>query len=490
MKKFSVPSAYTIAVIFIFLAAALTWILPSGSYNYKTESTGKVIPASKVKSYSGPERLLPVPNTYSKIKPSHQGITDILQAPIKGFYGSVNIVAFILCIGGFLGVMNYTKALDSAITNLILKLKGKENYLIAVLTILFGLGGASFGMAEETFAFFPLLIPILLMAGYDTFTSILIILLGSGLGCLASVVNPFAVGIASNFIEISIGDGIVTRIILFVVCIATAIIIILRYAGKVKKDPSKSIVADKKEELEAHFLHNKDTNDIPEFTVKRKIALTIFIGTFLVYIYAVIPFSSLGLTFIPSLGWSFTQMSTCFVTSSVIMGLCYRMREIEIIDNFLAGARDFLGVAIIIGIARGISIILINGLIIDTILHSSVALIKSYSSYTCLSLIYFMHIVLSLFITSTSGLATITMPIMGPLASFIHIPKDLVVTAYATASGLVNMFAPTSAVVMGCIIIGKIPYTRFLKYIIPKCLIFFFITLAVMLISLYVKLHF
>jgi uncharacterized ion transporter superfamily protein YfcC len=490
MKKFSVPSAYTIAVIIIFIAAILTWILPSGSYNYKVEKSGKIIQAANVTNYTGSENIIPIPGTYVKLPPRHQGVPEILEAPIKGFYSSVGIIVFVLCIGGFLGIVNRTEALDAAISNLILKLKGKENYIIVVLTTLFALGGVTFGMAEETFAFFPLLIPIMLMAGYDTFTSVLIILMGSGIGCLATVVNPFAIGIASNFMEISIGQGIITRAVLFIICLIFAIYIVLRYAVTVKKDPSKSIIADKKEELEAHFLHKKKGETVPSFTVKRKISLSIFIGTFLLYIYAVIPFSSIGLSFIPTLGWSFTQMSACFAASSVIIGLLYKMKEKEIVDGFLEGARDFLGVAIIIGIARGISIILSNGLIIDTILYNSVTIIAKYSSYTCLYMIYFVHIILSLFITSSSGLATITMPIMNPLATFIHIPKDLIITAYSTASGLVNLFAPTSAVVMGSIIIGKIPYIRFLKFILPRCIIFFIITIAVLTISLYIKLHF
>ena len=490
MKKLSVPTAYTIAVFIIFIAAALTWILPSGSYNYKTEETNKIIPAKKVAEYTGSENLIPIPDSYIKLKSQHQGLTAILEAPIKGFYKSAGIIVFVLCIGGFLGIINRTEALDAAISNLIIKLKGKENYLIAVLTLLFGLGGITFGMAEETFAFFPLLIPIMLMAGYDTFTSVLIILMGSGLGCLATIVNPFAIGIASNFMEINIGQGILTRAILFVICIIFAIFFVLSYASKIKKDPSKSIVADKKEELDAHFLHNKKGEAVPTFTLRRKVALFLFILTFILYIYAVIPFASIGITFIPTLGWSFTQMSACFATSAVIIGFLYKMNEKEIVEGFLEGSRDFLGVAIIIGIARGISVILADGLIIDTILHTFVKLIASYSSYVCLYMIYFAHLILSLFITSSSGLATITMPIMNPLATFVHIPKDLIVTAYSTASGLVNLFAPTSAVVMGSIIIGKIPYTRFLKYIIPKCIFFFIITILVLTVSLYINIHF
>jgi uncharacterized ion transporter superfamily protein YfcC len=488
-KKYSLPTAYTIAFIIIILSAVLTWVLPSGSYNYKVKETNQIIPAAKVLNYTGTSDITPIAGTYTKLQSNPQGLFSILQAPIVGFYQSVEIILFVLCIGGFLGIINKTGALDAAIAGLILKMKGKENYLIIILTCLFALGGVTFGLAEECFAFYPLLIPIMLMAGYDVFTSILIILMGSGLGCLVSIVNPFAVGIASNFLNISIGQGIITRIALLIVCMSFGLSMVLRYASRVKKDPSKSIVADKKEELEKHFLHQKTGNTLPEFNSKRRTVLILFILTFALYIYAVIPFDSLGITFIPSLSWSFPQMSACFATSSVIIGIFYRMKETEIINNFLDGAKDFLGVAVIVGIARGVSVILSSGLIIDTILNSSDKLISHYSSYACLNLIYVVHIVLSFFITSTSGLATITMPIMGPLASFTHIPKDLVVTAYAAASGLVNLFAPTSVVVMGSIIIGKIPYGRFLKYILPRCIIFFIITVAVLTISLYIDLH-
>ena len=489
MKKLSLPSAYTIAFAFVIIAAILTWVLPAGSYNYKVPGTDHVIQAAHVASYKGDVRLMPIPGTYTELPSNHQGLISILQTPVLGFYNSIEVIFYLLAIGGFLGIITKTGALDASITRLIVKLKGKENALIICLTTVFALGGVTFGLCEETFAFFPLLIPIMLTAGYDVFTSVLIILLGSGIGTMCAIVNPFGIGIASKFMGISIGDGIVTRSIYFAICLIFALFVILRYANKVKKDPARSIIADKKEELEEHFLRKNSSAEIPEFTTKRKITITLFILTFVVYVYAVIPFDSIGLTFLPSLDWSFTQMSTWFGTCAVIIGLIYGLKEEEIIGSFLDGAKDFLGVGIIIGISRGISVLMAKGLIIDTVLNYSVHMISHLSSYTSLTFIYFIHVILSFFIISSSGLATITMPILEPLCTFIHLPKDLVITAYSAASGIVNLFAPTAALVMGSIIIGKVPYTRFLRFIFPKIIIFFIITIVVLCGSLYINMH-
>ncbi|MCP4177166.1 MAG: YfcC family protein [bacterium] len=477
--KFSFPTAYTITIIIIIITAALTWFMPAGSYNYRIDGTQTIIQADKAADYTGDKKLLPVPHTY-QVMPSHpQGVFAIVQAPIQGLYESAGIAFFVLIIGGFLGLSMKTGALDALIVGLIKKLKGKESLMIVVLMCVLALGGTTFSMGEETIAFYPLLIPIMFMAGYDSFVCVLVLVLGTQTGCLAAIASPFSTSIASRFIGVSMGEGMGLRIIMLLVILFINIVIVLRYASKIKKDPSKSLVADKKKEIMEHYDLTEGETDLPDLTPRRVIVNIIFILTFVVYIYGVLPFDSMGITFLPTLGWGYKQMTALFAVGAIIIGIVYGMKEKDIVDHFITGACDLLGVAVIIGLARGITVVMSNGLILDTILNWAEIGIANYSSVLCLNLIYFVHIILAFFIPSTSGLAAITMPIMGPLAVFKGIPKDLVVTAYMAASGIVNFVTPTSAIVMGGLILAKASYIKYLKFLIPRLI---FVLIASMII--------
>ena len=293
--KFSLPTAYTIIMIVVVFAAALTWIVPSGAYNYRIEGTKNIIPAASVAHYHGDKRILPVSGSYTQLPANKQGVFSIIKAPIQGFYQSVGIILFVLVIGGFLGIVMKTGAIDAGINAVIKKLRGREYLMIVVLMCLFALGGTTFSMGEETIAFYPVLIPVMLFAGYDSVVAFLILVLGSQTGCLAALVSPFSTGIASRFIGISVGDGMGTRFILLIVILSINIFIVLKYALKVKKDPSLSLVADKKEEIEKHFCHGNARAKLPEFNKKRIVVIILFLLTFLVYIYGVLPFDSFGI---------------------------------------------------------------------------------------------------------------------------------------------------------------------------------------------------
>ena len=223
----------------------------------------------------------------------------------------------------------------------------------------------------------------------------------------------------------------------------------------VRSDPSKSLVADKWEENRAHFLGNK-SDQMLEFTLTRKIVLGIFVAAFAVMIYGV-----------AVLGWWMAQISGVFLAAAIIVGLISRMSEEELTSNFIDGARDLLGVALIIGIARGIVVVMDNGMITHTILHSAEGIVTGLSTIVFINVMFVLEVVLSFLVPSSSGLAVLTMPIMAPLADFANVGRDLVVTAYQSASGLVNLVTPTSAVVMGGLAIAKVPYVRWLKWVAP-----------------------
>ncbi|SFH80259.1 C4-dicarboxylate anaerobic carrier [Pisciglobus halotolerans] len=269
VKKKKVPSSYTILFSIIFVMALLTWIVPAGAY--------QVDDANQL-----------IPGTYHTIEQNQQGIWDVLKAPVIGMLGdeetsaAMPVSLFILVIGGFLGVVNATRSLDAGIGSIVEKHKGKEKSLIIILMILFSLGGTTFGMSEETLAFYPLLLPIMYSIGLDSLVAVGIILIGTTVGVLASTVNPFATGVASQAAGISPGQGIFWRIVLWVILTAVGIMYVYSYASKIEKDTSKSLVYDHREQ----DLKDFQMVETESMNKNQKKVISLFIGTFIIMILA------------------------------------------------------------------------------------------------------------------------------------------------------------------------------------------------------------
>ncbi len=438
MKKFRMPTAYTILFALLVVVAVATWLIPAGEY---TRVDG-----------------LPVAGSYHTVEQQGQGAGDVILASFKGFYDAVDIAVFILMVGGFLGVVMKTGAIDAGVAGVVRALGGREILLIPVLMVLFSLGGTSFGMWEETMAFFPLLIPVFIAAGYDALVGIAVVLLGSGAGVIAGTVNPFATGIASGFAGVSLGEGIMLRILMLVVCDAAVIAYVMSYAARVKNHRERSLVADIDSGVNA-----STGGDIPELDGKRKLVLVLFALVFLIMIYAVIPFDEIGLP-VPTLGWWFDELSGLFLTGGIAVGLIYGLGEEKTIESFVSGAAELLGVAFIIGISRGITVLMNNGAITDTVLYWGEQALEGTASLIFILLVYLIYLPLSVLIPSSSGLATLSVPILAPLGGFAGIGGDLIVTAFQAASGLVNLITPTAAVVMGALALGHVPYDRWVKF--------------------------
>jgi uncharacterized ion transporter superfamily protein YfcC len=463
--RFRFPSAYTILFGLIVFVAILTWIVPAGQYKRTfSEELG---------------REVPIAGTYGTTEPNPQGIFDVILAPIAGFYdpesyeaNAIDVALFVLVIGGFIGVVASTGAINAGITQAMMALRGREKWTIPVLMALFAFGGTTYGMAEETLAFYPLLLPIMIAARFDAVTAVAIILLGAGVGVLGSTVNAFATVIASNAAGIPFTNGIVLRFVILGLTWLACVAYVMRYAERVRRDPTKSIVADRKAENEAHFLKGRDATESVEFTGLHKIVLAIFGLTFVVMIWGVLK----G-------GWWMAEMSGLFLASAILVGLIARPGEQRFVDAFVDGARDLLGVALIIGLARGIVVIMDAGHITDTILHWAEVSVAGLSSVVFINVIYWIEVILSFFVPSSSGLAVLSMPIMAPVADFAGVGRDLVVTAYQSANGLVNLINPTFAVVMGALAIGRVPYERWLAFMWPLLLILTVIIMACLSIA-------
>lgn len=455
-SKFRMPTAYTILFILIILVAVSTWIIPAGAYEYEGD--------------------VPVTGTYHEIDANPQGVGAVLKAAFSGFYDAVDVCVFILMVGGFLGVVMKTGAVDAGVGTVIRRLGGREKWLIPILMLFFGLGGSTFGMWEETMAFYPLLIPVFLAAGYDAVVGISVILLGAGTGVLSSTVNPFATGIAAGFAGVSLGDGILLRVFQWIVFESAAIWFVMAYAARVKKNPSKSVVG-----VGAGKIQVSMEDQVP-FTPKRKVIMTLFALVFLIMIYGVIPFDEMGLP-LPALGWWFPELSALFLVGGVIIGFIDGWREDEVAETFVAGCADLLGVGFIIGVSRGITVLMNDGNITDTILHWGETALSGAGAVTFTLLVFLIYLPLSVLIPSSSGLATLSVPILAPLGQFAGVGGALVVTAFQSASGLVNLVTPTAAVVMGALALGHVPYDRWIKYVWKLILYFLLLTLVFLTIG-------
>lgn len=464
-KKFKIPSSYVIIMVIVILVALLSWVLPGGAYEYVDPDASK---------------LEPIAGTYHEVESNPQGLGAIILAPVNGFMDSVDIILYTLVIGGYLAVVMKTGAIDAAIGATIRRLKGREKLLIPVLMLIFSFAGAAFGIEEETLPFFPVLIPVLLAAGYDTLVGLSIIKMGAALGVMASIANPFAVAIASRFAGISMADGIGVRLVLLAIYIPAGIIFTMRYAEKVRKDPTKSLVYAQAEENKKFFLKSTDLDQMPELTGKRKLILAVFLLSFLIMIWGVLSWEDLGITIWPTMYWWFPELAGVFLAASVIVAVIARMGEEDFMDTFLGGCKDLLSVAVIIGVARGVSIVMNDARITDTVLHFGETLLAGTSSVLFSVGTYLIYLVLSFFVPSSSGLATLSMGIMAPLADFAGVGRELVVIAYAAANSMLALVAPTCGLLMGVLAMTRTSYVTWMKFVGRFLLLIAAITIVVL----------
>jgi uncharacterized ion transporter superfamily protein YfcC len=458
-------------------------VIPAGRYDYNDDGT-------------------PIPGTYHPVEQNPARIlVDSLTAPINGMYGiegedgsisyynsgelfgAIDVALFILVIGGFLGVTMQTGAIQAGIARVVDRLRGRERLLIPILMAVFALGGTSYGMAEESLAFYVLVITVMVAAGYDSLTGAAILMLGCGIGVIGSTINPFATGIASGFAGVGIDQGLVGRLVILVVGTALGIVWVMRYAGRIKADPAQSMLGPDREAINGQFRAATDESGTAAMSGRQKVVLFLFFAAFVVMIIGVVPWSDLGITRIPTKWWWFPEMTASFLLFAILIGVVARTGETRFVESFVDGSRDLLGVALIIGIARGVTVIMTNGQITDTVLNAAEQAVAGLGGVAFINLMYALFLPLSFLIPSSSGLATVAMPIMAPLASFAQVPPELVVTAYQTANGLVNLVTPTSAVVMGGLAIAKVGYGTWLKFVWPLLILLAVLSMAVMSVA-------
>lgn len=497
MKNLKFPTAQTILIIIAGFVALLTWLVPAGKYDslvYNTTSNTFTktsleksieLPATQetlgnlnieipIQKFISGDIYKPIgiPNTYKELESKPQGLGALATSPIKGIIAAADIIFLILIIGGLIGIMNLTGAFDAGISWLAKTLKGKEYILIILVTTLIAAGGTTFGLSEETMAFYPILIPVFLAAKYDAMVGLACIFLGSGIGTMCSTINPFATIVASDAAGINWTTGLNNRIIMLVVCLTITIIYILRYAKCVKDDPSKSLIYDQKEALEKLFGINTK-NKTTEFTNRLRLIIAVFSFCFIVMI--------VGVSF---LDWWFVEMTSTFLVGAILIGIIGKVKEGVFVEAFAKGAADLLSVAFIVGIARGVTILMEDGLISDTILYHASTMTKGMNKGVFTNVMLFIYSGLSFFMPSSSGLAVLTMPIMSPLADTVNIGRETIVNTYQYGMGLFHLINPTS-LILAALAIVKIGFDKWLKFIMPLLLILLITTMILLTISVY-----
>ncbi|MEM1260095.1 MAG: YfcC family protein, partial [Bacteroidota bacterium] len=373
-KKIKFPTAHTVLFLISAAICVLTWLVPAGQFDrlsYDAEKQvfiriandiqtelptaqntladlGIKIPLEKFTS-GALSKPISIPNTYKKLDGRPQGLIAFIQAPLKGIVQSADIILLVLIIGGLVQIVNATRAFEAGIAWLGHRLYGKEYILIVLVTVLIALGGTTFGLEEETIAFYPILLPIFLAAKYDALVCVGAIYIGSCMGTLASTVNPFSTIVASDAAGINWTEGLNGRVLMLILGLLICIAYIIRYAQRVKKDPQHSIIYAQKREIETKFVHTDPANAVG-LSGKLKMVLLLFSSCFVVMVYGV-----------SQLGWWFLEMTSVFLAGALLIGVVTGMHEKRFVEEFIKGAKDLLSVAFIIGIARGVTVLMNDG---------------------------------------------------------------------------------------------------------------------------------
>lgn len=463
-KKRGMPSSFTILLALLAIVAVVT-VIVSGT-------SGGAVTAAR--------------------------LSDFCTAPVKGFADALPVCLFVMILGGFLGMMTETGALDNGIAVLVQKLKGNEIMLIPVLMFIFSLGGTTYGMCEETVPFYALLAATMMAAGFDPMVGAATVLLGAGCGCLGSTVNPFAVGAAVDALTgvgIEVNQSIIIGLgaVLWIVTTVMSILFVMSYAKKVKADKGSTILSmqELKDAEEAHGKAASEVHKEVKLTGRQKGVLIAFAFTFVVMIVGFIPLADLNegvanffdagaaydadgnaivqgwsalITGLPIGQWYFDEASTWFFLMAVLIGIIGGLSEKQIVNTFITGAADMMSVVLVIALARGISVLMASTGLDVYVLDAAANALAGLSGVIFAPMSFLVYFGLSFLIPSTSGMATVSMPIMGPLAVKLGFSPEVMVMIFSAAIGVVNLFTPTSGAIMGGLALAKIEWTTWLKF--------------------------
>lgn len=457
-KEFKVPHTLVIISFILAIVAVSTWVLPAGAYERIINDAG---------------RSVVVDGSFSYVEQTPQGIFSLLQAPLEGMMGASEIIAFLFVVSGAIAIITKTRAIDAGMTNAVKSFKGKEMLMIPVITGLFSIGGAVFGMTEEAIPFITMLIPLCLALGYDSIMAMAISYMGCIVGFATAMINPFSVGVAQNIANVQAGSGVGYRTLVWAVTTIAATLFLMWYGRRIKRNPELSPVYEidqaRREQLK------ESENEHIEFTTRHKIILSLILFCLAGIVVGVLNFD-----------FGIPEIAALFLATGIVSGLIGRLSLDDMANSFVSGAKDMIGAAVVVGFARGIVILAENGQIIDTILYQLSNFIGQLPSLVAGYVMFFVQMFINFFISSGSGQAALTMPIMAPLGELVGITPQTSILIFQFGDGFSNAIFPTSAVLMACLGVSGIPWSKWVKWVLPLQLIFgalaiIFITVAILM---------
>ncbi len=447
IKQFKVPHVYAIIFALMVIFAVLTWIVPSGSYQ-RQEVNGREVTVAG--TYEQSEKTYIDEETGDEVD-LRQGVFDVLQAPTRGIQEAIEVVAFILIVGGSFQVITKTGAITSGMGRVVRRFKNKDILIIPIAMVLFALGGTSFGMAEETLPFFAIFMPIMMAMGFDSMTAFMVVFVGARTGYIASTINPFNVLIAQGILGIQGNPQLWLRMIAWVVLTAVAITWVVLYARRVKKNPESSIAFEDDIAKKVEFAADESALDA-EFTGRQKGVLAVFIAGMCLIIWGLV-----------TQGWYMNEISAVFLAMGLLAGVIAGFSQDVIAQEFVAGIADFAFSAIVVGLARGILVIASDGMIIDTILNALATGLGGIPAVLFTTLLYAVENLLAILVPSSSGLAALTAPIFGPLTELMGLNPEAAVWALSMGSATMSLICPTSAILVAGLGVCKIKLGQWWK---------------------------
>ncbi|MCF7935955.1 MAG: TIGR00366 family protein [Synergistales bacterium] len=448
-----VPHTFVLLFSLIVIAVIGTYVLPAGEFDRTTdENTG---------------RTVVVPGTYHKVEQSPVSFFDTFISVQRGCIDAAAVVFFVFIVYASFYVVLQTGALHSFIGWLLRITEGKELIIIPVFMYTFALAGSVFGMFEETFGFIPLFVGLSIALGYDAIVGMSMVSLGVAMGFAAAFMNPFTVGLAQKFAELPLFSGMGFRMISWGVLTTMAVLYTMRYAIKIKKDPTKSIMYG----VDMGSLA-MDHNELIQrkFTHREKMVLWVVIGTIALLIWGVI-----------TRGWYFNAIAGLFLIMGMACGALAGWGPSTIAKTYVEGCRDIVFGALVVGLSRGILIVMQDGNIIDTVIYGMAQPLAGFPEWVAAEGMLFVQTLINFFIPSGSGQAATTMPIMAPLADLLGVTRQTAVLAYQYGDGFSNLLWPTTLLPVICSI-AHVPIEKWWRYFIP----FFVMLLAVEMIFMYV----
>lgn len=458
-KNFEMPHGFIVILSIIALCCVLTWILPAGQFERAyDESLG---------------REVVVPGSYAYVEPTPVGVWEFFQSIYTGMVEASDIIFFVIFASGYVYLLMKTGSLNAMVGAILRKLGTNDHLLIPIFMFIFGIAGATFGMYEETYGLIPAFMIITVTLGYDKLVGGAIVFVGVATGFAAAILNPFTIGIASNIAGIPLVSFKMTtfRIICFILFEGLSIGYVMRYANKVRKDPTKSVLYGTVEinDYAKDALSREEVLKLP-FTSSHKVSLFIFVVLICILGYSV-----------AVLGFYLTELSAMFIIAMIVTGIVNKMSSREICDIFIESTSISMYGSLFIGLSRSCSVVLEQGNVIDTaILYLSNAISGFPQALYSIGMLIVQNII-GFFITSGSGMAVVTMPIMAPLADLIRMSREMAVTAYQFGDGFSNMFWPT-AVATECGIMG-IGMDKWYKFITPLFVMMFLLQCIMMIVG-------